>query len=417
MTRFKYSQIFITFFKLLFLITLFFILFLGHNSWAYQTPNNISDYSLIWEKNFGGNDTDTLNDLILLPDNHLITAGASGSYAREDAWESIWIQKIDNKGNMIKEEIIGDSSYNSGNTIIAAPNKHLIIGGEKNWLYCSSCIEIGESWITMVDYELNINWEKSFNVEGNTLISDMASGKNNGFCLVGLSQFNRSGETKAWLAYANWNGDIVWSKTYDYLFQDRATGVLNLNNNGFLISGYSQTANLSKSVAWILKTDKNGKVEWKKDFETNKGINVLKKIIELDEENFMAIGYTSAKGAGWQDGWVIKISRDGEVLWDKTFGTKNKDIFSSAAKLDKYIIIAGTTYNPDKNANDGWIVKIDENGEVLWEHNIGGENDESFSGINIKNKNILYLFGSSSPAQSDSLNQNGWLVKINLNRQ
>lgn len=404
------------FLNIVFFIFLFFILLSNHNLCAYQLLNNNKYGNLVWEKTFGGNDTETFNGLISLPNNYHVIIGNSGSYIKDDAWESIWILKIDDNGKMIKEKTTGSSSYNSANTIIFAPDKHLMIGGEKNWLYCSACHETGEAWIAMVDYKLDIIWEKTLNVGGNSRVLDMCTNNKEGFGMVGVSQIDRSGASKVWFAYANWKGDILNSNTYNYLFQDKVTGITNLENNGFLICGYSQTSNLGKSVAWILKIDENGEVEWKQEFETNIGINVIKKIIELDKKNYIGIGYTSAKGLGWQDGWVIRFNSNGEILWDKTYGTKNKDVFASAVKLDNDIIIAGNTFVPIKNATDGWIIRIDKNGKLLWEKTYGGEKEISFNGINIQNNDILYLYGSSSPAQSDSLNKDGLIFKIKLSQ-
>jgi hypothetical protein len=416
MIQLKLKHFLKTFLNISFFIALFFILSSNHNLWAYQIANKNIGESLIWKNVFGGHDIEYLNSLISLPNNQHVIVGSSGSYIKDGAWESIWILKIDDHGKIITENIIGSSSYNSGNTIIFAPDNHLMIGGEKNWLYCSACHEIGKAWIAMVDYKLDIIWEKTFNVEGNSRVLDMCTDNKEGFGMVGVSQIDRSGASKAWFAYADWTGNIVHDNTYNYLFQDKATGIINLGNNGFIICGYSQTSNLSESIAWILKTDENGEVQWKQEFKTNIGINVLQRIIELDKENFIAIGHTSAKGSGWQDGWVIKLNSNGEILWDKTYGTKNKDIFTSAVKQDNNIIIAGTTFVPIKNTTDGWIVKIDKNGELLWNKTYGGEKGESFNGINIHNNDILYLFGSSSPAQSDSLNKDGLIFKIRLSQ-
>lgn len=416
MIQLKFDHFFKTFLNILFFIVLFLILLSNHNLWAYQLTDNNKYSTLMWEKAFGGNDMEIFNSLISLPKNDHVIVGSSGSYIEDDAWESIWIMKIDENGKIITENTTGNSSYNSANTIIFGPDKNLMIGGERNWLYCSACHETGEAWIAMVDYRLDIIWEKTFNVEGNSRVLDMCTDNKNGFVMVGVSQIDRSGASKAWFAYTDWEGNIIYTNTYNYLFQDKATGIINLGNNEFLICGYSQTSNLSKSVSWILKTDKDGEVEWKQEFETNKGINVFKEIIELDKENYIAIGHTSAKGSGWQDGWVIKFNKNGEILWDKNYGTKNKDIFTSAVKQDNNIIIAGNTFVHIKNATDGWIVKIDQNGELIWENKIGGEKEIYFNGINIQNNDILYLYGSSSSAQSDTLNTDGLILKIKLSQ-
>jgi len=412
MTDIKYNKIVLNLLKILYFMILFSILFFNNSLLAYQISIDSPNLDILWEKKLGGEDYEAIRDLISIPNNHFIAVGSSGSSGKP--WESIWILKGNEDGEIVADRIIGENYYNSGNVIISAPDEHLLIGGEKNWLYCSSCHETGEAWIALVDYELNIKWEKSFNLEGNSSILAMSPSEEEGFGMAGLSQIDGSGISNAWFAYADWQGNIIWSKIYDYSYQDKATSMLDLGKDGFLISGYSQTSNLSKSTAWILKTDKQGKIEWKKEFETNKGINALNRIIKSDANKFIAVGYTSAKGAGWQDGWVVKIDKNGELLWEKTFGGENKDVFNTIIRETDNYIITGTTNTPGKDASDGWVVKIDKNGELLWEKTFGGENKDVSQGSHAQSKNTFYLFGSSSPPQQNSINEDGWIVKVNI---
>ena len=415
MTCLRNNTIVLKLLKISFFIILFSILFFYNSLLACQMSYDSPNLDILWEKKLGGQDTENIQDLTSLTNDHFVTVGYSGSYFSGDAWESIWILKINNNGEIIQEKIIGNRYYNSGNTIIPAPNEKIILGGEKNWLYCSSCNETGEAWMSMMDYELNLIWEKSFNFDGNSSISTMINVKEDGFAIAGFSQSRQSGKRNAWFAFSDLEGNIVWSKIYDYLYQDKATSILYLGPEGFLISGNSQTANLSKSVAWILKTDRNGEIEWKKEFETNHGINALNKIIKSDSNQFIAVGYTSAKGAGWQDGWVVKIDESGELLWERTFGGETKDVFNTVIRKTDHYIITGNTNTPGKNASDGWVVKIDESGELLWERTFGGETKDVFHGSHAQSKNTFYLFGSSSPTQLNSINKDGWIVKIKLN--
>jgi len=412
MTDIKYNKIVLNLLKILYFMILFSILFFNNSLLAYQISIDSPNLDILWEKKLGGEDYEAIRDLISIPNNHFIAVGSSGSSGKP--WESIWILKGNEDGEIVADRIIGENYYNSGNVIISAPDEHLLIGGEKNWLYCSSCHETGEAWIAMVDYELNIKWEKSFNLEGNSSILAMSPSEEEGFGMAGLSQIDGSGISNAWFAYADWQGNIIWSKIYDYSYQDKATSMLDLDKDGFLISGYSQTSNLSKSTAWILKTDKQGKIEWKKEFETNKGINALNRIIKSDANKFIAVGYTSAKGAGWQDGWVVKIDKNGELLWEKTFGGENKDVFNTIIRETDNYIITGTTNTPGKDASDGWVVKIAKNGELLWEKTFGGKNKDVSQGSHAQSKNTFYLFGSSSPPQQNSINEDGWIVKVNI---
>ncbi len=50
-------------------------------------------------------------------------------------------------------------------------------------------------------------------------------------------------------------------------------------------------------------------------------------MIKSDANKFIVVDIL-VKGAGWQDGWVIKIDENGELLWEKPFGGENKDVLT-----------------------------------------------------------------------------------------
>lgn len=79
--------------------------------------------------------------------------------------------------------------------------------------------------------------------------------------------------------------------------------------------------------------------------------------------------YISIVGARSEMG--IKKENAMQLEWEKTYGGKGNDYFYSVKQANNGYILAGYTYSNIKK-NDGWLLKTDWNGTIIWERKYGG---------------------------------------------
>ncbi len=97
---------------------------------------------------------------------------------------------------------------------------------------------------------------------------------------------------------------------------------------------------------------------------------------------YLLAGYTKSLGAGGEDIWLVKIHKDGAMLWEKTIGGKKNDAVTAVLPLpDGNFILAGYTCSKGAGRSDVWILKIDANGTPLWESNFGGADADAANAI------------------------------------
>ena len=113
-------------------------------------------------------------------------------------------------------------------------------------------------------------------------------------------------------------------------------------------------------------------VEWEKAFG-GKGSDAAFSIVSLADGGAMMAGYTESKGQGSYDAWVIRIDGKGNLVWDKTFGSKASDSAISLVALpDGGAIIAGQKLSTTKGLTNAWVFRIDAQGNLIWEKTYGG---------------------------------------------
>ena len=93
-------------------------------------------------------------------------------------------------------------------------------------------------------------------------------------------------------------------------------------------------------------------------------------------------GDVSGNHSDYFDDWIVKITANGKIQWQKCYGGRDEDYaFSIALTLDGGYIIAGESdsYDGDVTGNHGadmWVVKIESIGTLQWQKCLGGRGNE-----------------------------------------
>jgi len=109
-------------------------------------------------------------------------------------------------------------------------------------------------------------------------------------------------------------------------------------------------------------------------------------IIETSDGGYAVCGYTNSKGAGSWDMWILKLDWHGELIWDQTFGSKTREVAESIIETsDGKYVVCGNKSTSGAGPFDIWILWLTNNGKLLWEKTITGESRWS----EIKNNSIV----------------------------
>jgi len=86
------------------------------------------------------------------------------------------------------------------------------------------------------------------------------------------------------------------------------------------------------------------------------------------------------------DCWILKLDGNGNLVWQKTLGGTNNDVaFSITKTIDGGYAVAGFSASNDSDVtghhgtsatDDYWVVKLDSNENMQWEKSLGGTGDD-----------------------------------------
>lgn len=93
-------------------------------------------------------------------------------------------------------------------------------------------------------------------------------------------------------------------------------------------------------------------------------------------------GQSGSQGSGRRDGWAFRLDAFGELVWQRTFGGSQEDRFRGiAATADEGFLLVGAIRSGEAQDADGWLIKLDEAGEQLWERRLRGPGDDALFNV------------------------------------
>ncbi|WP_229796796.1 hypothetical protein [Algibacter mikhailovii] len=342
-----------------------------------------------------------------------------------------WILKYNETHTLQWQFSYGGSEDDRGIDIIQTnDNGYAVIGYSKsNNRDVTENNGANDFWVCKLDEAGHILWEKSFGYLGADIGNAIIQTEDNGFLITGVldvSASNGQGNSKVssakrhaggdyWAIKLDATGNKQWSKFYGGTFTDTPNDIIQTNDNGYLLIGASDSDdvdvnnNKGSYDFWVVKISSFGTLLWEKSFGGSQ-IDEAHAICKTNDGNYFIVGDTRSNdfdvtnNNGSADLWLIKISPDGDLIWEQNYGGSSFDVGRSISRTeDNGFIISGSSRSLDgdleenKGQNDAWLLKIDSEGRLLWQKTIGGSNiDFAYDAIELKNKSIISIGESSS---------------------
>ena len=89
-------------------------------------------------------------------------------------------------------------------------------------------------------------------------------------------------------------------------------------------------------------------------------------------EDFLVLGETDSYGAGKRDLYLLRVSREGRILWSQTYGGPGVEWAKDLVVLDdEMAVLVGSTDSFEEGDFDAYLVAVDSEGRELWQRTYG----------------------------------------------
>jgi len=300
-----------------------------------------------------------------------------------------------------------------------------------------------DAWVVKTNSLGTIEWQKCFGGTVGDYAYDIIATVDGGFVFAGTTQSNNGdvisnqGGRDVWVVKLDGSGVIAWQKTFGGSADEAANSLIQTSDGGLLVAGYTNSnngdisgSNHGGSDAWILKLNASGDIVWQKTYGGTLG-DGANSIIQTSDDNYMvAAGTSSTDGdlsdqfsRGGNDCWVFKVSGTGDLLWQKTYGgSQGEDASGIFQTPGGDYVFSSTTSSNNGNVSgnhgyaDTWVVKINTNGDIIWQKCFGGFDMDNarIRDIDAAGKIVLagYTFSKNGDIPASKGGEDLWILRL-----
>ncbi len=328
-----------------------------------------------WAKTYGGAAEDEAYVIQQTTDGGYIVAGSTESFLDESG--DAWILKLDSAGGIEWQKKYGRTFAELAYSIQQTNDGGFVIAGAFptfGW----------GIWVLKIDPEGEVEWQEYF--KGGQYEAGVAYSIqqtiDGGYIVAGEFRYEDTTDRDIWILKLASDGTKEWDNTYGGRLYDQAYSIRQTFDGGFVVAGQIDSTGYSGGVGgglWILKLDPFGDIEWQKTYD-GEGQDYARSILQTEDGGYIVAGATDSFGAGAEDIWVLKLDEGGDIEWQRTFGGKKHDSARSIQRTDDGgYIVAGITHSFGLGEEDILVLKLDAKGRIEWQKSYGGyDREEAF---------------------------------------
>lgn len=301
----------------------------GYDYWVVKLN---STGQIIWEKSYGGTGSDVAVSIVKTNDGNFVVAGFSGSTNGDvignKGYSDYWIIKI----NGANGNLIWNKSYGGSDTDEAAEIRNTIDGGfivtGYSWSNDSDVTSnkgYNDYWVLKLDSTGNKQWQKSTGGNYYDYGTSVFPATGGGYIVAGISSSTNGdvsgnhGSYDYWAVKLNSTGDsIEWQKSYGGIMSDEANSIIQTSDGGFMLAGHTKSSdgdvalNHGDNDWWLLKISSSGVIQWQQSFGGD-SLDYLFSVIQANDGSYVATGLTRSINGdvsvnkGKVDMWVMKL--------------------------------------------------------------------------------------------------------------
>lgn len=382
----------------------------------------------------------------------------------------VWITKLDENNNILWDKTLGGLQSENISALLMCNNLLYVmaastsgISGDKTINNFGDIGTTGDIWLLCLDENGAILWQTAYGGTGGEGIGNMVDYTDSSLIMISSSNSPISGnKTVGLVGYTDlWLLEI--SKTTGQIIQQKGIGSdsfesfpeivkSSINDHIYVMcytdgsaSGDKTDPGFGSDDVWVIELDQNWNVLRDKCFGGN-GVDQKKhQNIIIAGNNIYLSSHSSSPISGNKtvapfynfptvfDYWLLKLDLELNLIWDKVYGGTGSDMPTSMFMNNNGNLVLGgvsqanasgnktsqnfnTTGSP---TNDGWVLILDDNGNILQQSTYGGGDDDfvTFQPFGDSNTDMLLLSNSKSPISGNKTvgtygDYDIWLAKI-----
>lgn len=231
--------------------------------------------------------------------------------------------------------------------------------------------------------------------------------------------------------------DVEWKQCIGGSAFEDPRAILAVPSGGYMMVGNTDGTNPHTPTGyhgggdiWAVRLDAEGAILWQRYIGGN-NFDAAEDVCQVSDGGFILVGSTQSMSGGdfngchggYTDGVVMKLDSEGNTVWQRCMGGSGDDELNAiAATPDGGAILTGasTSSNGDLTSNQGtydlWVVKLAADGTTEWSVSYGGSQGEMGYGIKPTPEGGYIVAGQAYSSNGDVVGHialyDAWVLKL-----
>lgn len=242
-----------------------------------------------------------------------------------------------------------------------------------------------------------------------------------------------------WVVKLDDSLDIQWARALGGSLSEDGYSLKQTSDGGYVVVGQTRSndgdvsGNHGGDDWWVVKLDAAGNISWQKTLGGSED-EWARSVDQTTDGGYIIAGFTASNDGDVTglhgvpgnnaDCWVVKLDQNGNLIWQKVFGGSSWDEAKSIQQtFYGGYVVAGYTNSNDGDINntnhggsDYWVLKLDPIGNIEWQKTLGGSGTDQAHSIEQTTGAGYIVAGYTNSSDGDVTVNHGqtdyWIVKL-----
>ncbi len=356
-------------------------------------------------------------------DTSLLMAGVTNSYYLGDdktnITKKIYLINTDTSGQLMWGRIYGGDHKDIARDIFPTRDGGYVITGNTR-SFQEGVTEKNKkknALVIKIDEQGNIQWSKTYGGKNNDYGFCIRQTLDGGYIVVGETTSFGASSGDIYMFKIDFEGKLQWSrrmggKNLEYAFEVVET------YDGYVLAGETNTFGVGENDIFLMKTDKDGAVQWTKTYGSTSEEYGYDLEYTADEE-FILTGSSYSFGIGKLDYFVLRLDRQGDIIWGRAYGGAGDDQAHSVKELrNGDLLVAGfsSSFFDQINVEDVYVMRLGKKGKVKWSKLYGGKFGD-YAVYTLESKKGDFVIAGETKSFNGRDNRDTYVIRLNDNQQ
>jgi uncharacterized delta-60 repeat protein len=344
--------------------------------------------ALSFQQTWGGTNFDHAEGVAVASDGKIYTVGTTLSFS-VGGDSDVFLLKYAPNGTLLLQQTYGTAGgFEDGNGVAVAGDGSIYVAGSSD-----------NSKALLVKFAPNgaLLWQRTWGgTQGEIAFGVAVSGDGASVYITGQTLSFGAGFLDAFLVKFDSSGNLVWQRTWGGPINETGQAVAVAGDGSVYVAGDGNS--FFGNDAILLKFAADGTLIWQRDWRGGASLSddsAALGVATAPDGSVYMTGRSFITGRG-QRGALVKFTPDGNVVWERTWGSGTDAALGVAVAPDGTIFMTGNT-GFGSGGGDAFVVRfLATTGRAVAAATWGGGDNESGESIAVASDGSVYVAGLAS---------------------